>query len=419
MAAAVFHPRSLAMMKTLAMQGMNRVMVTIATTSCTTSRAPARDMSKSRVAAKSRRRKPIRKADDASAGSPRMPVTSGLPARVITSRRRKRSRTNRTNVPRRNSGRASLRYHSTRVTVFESTFSEARAAAWAAARRRSRPAPRAASGPPASPPAAAPPTTAHEPDRRRLGGDHRQHREDDAQLRRARDAQGQEEGGQHPLLARGQDPGGEGGHGVAAQAQDHGQHGLAVEAHDPEDPVAHHREAREVARVLEDREGGEERGHDGQDDGEAVGEAHGDEAVLPHEQVAHERPGHESEERRRPGTQVALEDVGLEEIDQRAGPEDARRTRRAPRGPRRGWASPRPDGRPRARGDGRRPSRRARPRSQTGAPACRRGPAGLRGIAPERRAPRRATSRRGSAARGPGRPPPPATAGGSAAGGPR
>ena len=43
---------------------------------------PLRDMSNSRVAAKSRRRKPIRNAAEASFGRPSTPVTSGSPARI-------------------------------------------------------------------------------------------------------------------------------------------------------------------------------------------------------------------------------------------------------------------------------------------------------------------------------------------------
>ena len=50
------------------------------------------------------------------------------------------------------------------------------------------------------------------------------------------------------LLARVQDAGRHGRHGVAAQPQHHGHHGLAVEAHSLKGPVHHHRQARQVAR---------------------------------------------------------------------------------------------------------------------------------------------------------------------------
>ena len=84
---------------------------------------------------------------------------------------------------------------------------------------------------------------------------------------------------EHALLARLHDARREGGHRVAPEAEDHRQHGLAVEAHAPEHAVRHDGEARQVARVLEHREDEEERGHDRQDDGDGVGHAHREEAV--------------------------------------------------------------------------------------------------------------------------------------------
>ena len=81
------------------------------------------------------------------------------------------------------------------------------------------------------------------------------------------------------------------------------------------------------------------------------------EAVLAHEEVAGEGPGHVGEERDRPRVQVAVEEPLLHEVDERPGPEDAHELVEGPEHRRRGSASPRPGGRP----AGRAAARSARP----------------------------------------------------------
>ena len=116
--------------------------------------------------------------------------------------------------------------------------------------------------------------------------------EDRRELRRARDAQRQQQHGDQPLLGRAEDPRGHRRHRVAAEAQHHGEHGLAVEPHDAEDPIAEDRQPRDVAGILQEPEHEEERGHHRQHDGDGVGQAHRDEAVLADQEVPGHRPGH-------------------------------------------------------------------------------------------------------------------------------
>jgi len=80
-AAAVFQPRSLPIMKTFAMHGNEERDRDHRDDELGGVESAPRDMSKSRVAPKSRRRKPMRNAAEASAGRPRTPVTIGLPPR--------------------------------------------------------------------------------------------------------------------------------------------------------------------------------------------------------------------------------------------------------------------------------------------------------------------------------------------------
>ena len=78
------------------------------------------------------------------------------------------------------------------------------------------------------------------------------------------------------------------------EPEHHRQHGLAVQAHRAEDPVAEDGEARDVAGVLEEPEHEEERGDDGQHDGDGVVHPHRDEAVVADEEGADRLPGDEA-----------------------------------------------------------------------------------------------------------------------------
>ncbi len=120
-----------------------------------------------------------------------------------------------------------------------------------------------------------------------------QHSHDHPELGRARHRQGEEERGDEPVAPRLQNARRQDRHGAAAEAENHGEHGLAAQAHELEDPVYHDGQARQIAGILQDAEGEEERGGDGQNDGEGVREGHGDDPVRPHEHVAQELGGHE------------------------------------------------------------------------------------------------------------------------------
>ena len=130
--------------------------------------------------------------------------------------------------------------------------------------------------------------------------------EDGGELRGARNAERQQQDGDQPLLRRRQNPRRHGRHGVAAEAEHHRQHGLAVQPHRAEDAVAEYGEARDVAAVLEKPEEEEERGDNRQDDGDSVGEPHGDEAVLADEEVVgdteRKQPVHQPGRRRVDGS---------------------------------------------------------------------------------------------------------------------
>ena len=90
-----------------------------------------------------------------------------------------------------------------------------------------------------------------------------------------------------------------------------------------------------VARVLEHAEGEKEGPHDGQDDGDGVGQAHGDQAVLADEHPAEELPGNQPHHLLGGGVEVLAEDHSLEDSRRRGLPPDCRRgsrVRTSPRG---------------------------------------------------------------------------------------
>ena len=121
-----------------------------------------------------------------------------------------------------------------------------------------------------------------------------------------------------------QDAGGQRGHGHAAKAEDHGQHRAAVESEQPEQTVGEHRQTGEVAGILEQPEGDEERGHDGQDQRERVGHAHGPQAVLPDQELRQpRRVDVRLDESRDSGIEYASEQFFLHQPDQGACPEHA------------------------------------------------------------------------------------------------
>src|SRR3990172_4283584 len=158
---------------------------------------------------------------------------------------------------------------------------------------------------------------------RRGGTDVREHPENDAQLSRAGDAEGEKERYDHALLPGFQDPGRKRCHGVAPEPQDHGEHRLSVAADLLEDPVHHDREAGQVPGVFQDPEPQKEGPYDRQHDGDRVGERHGDDPVGAHEHVPDHPPGdcplHRPGGRRHdPFSEHAL----LENIHQEACPED-------------------------------------------------------------------------------------------------
>ena len=95
----------------------------------------------------------------------------------------------------------------------------------------------------------------------------REQRQDHAQLRRAGDGQRQQQGGDDPLARGLQRAGDHGGHGVAAEAQHHRDDRPAVQPDRLEHAVDQHRQAGQVAAVLQDGEDQEEGADDGQDDG--------------------------------------------------------------------------------------------------------------------------------------------------------
>src|SRR6266536_5277996 len=118
--AAVRKPCSFTMIITLAMQGTNSVIVTMPTTICTG--VSALPIANSPVAPKSRRRKPMTNAAEASFGKPSHAVTSGSPRAMIQGSAPILSSANIRNVPNRKSGITSTRYQRSPPTVFFSTF---------------------------------------------------------------------------------------------------------------------------------------------------------------------------------------------------------------------------------------------------------------------------------------------------------
>src|SRR5574341_546757 len=150
----------------------------------------------------------------------------------------------------------------------------------------------------------------HRPDpyRRRKAGNAGDHAQYDAELRGAGHAERQEQRHEDPLFLRLQNTRSERRHGIAPQTEYHGQHGLAVQAHDLEYFVHHDREPRQIARVFEDAEGDEEKPDDGQDDRDGVGERHGYEAVVADQELLQKRHGeNKGHDLRRPGVQVLAE----------------------------------------------------------------------------------------------------------------
>ena len=117
------------------------------------------------------------------------------------------------------------------------------------------------------------------------------HAKDHSQLGGARDPEGQKEGDDGPVFLRLEDPGGQGGHGVTAKSQDHGQNGLAVEAHPLEDLVGHHRQPGQVPRILHEPEDEEETAHNGQYDGNGVSQGHGEKPIRTDEKVVKKEDG--------------------------------------------------------------------------------------------------------------------------------
>ena len=193
-ATAVLQPRSLAIMKTFAMQGMKRVIVTMATTSWTTSRPPpARHVEEARG-----REVAAEEADQERGRGLGGQAEHALHDRLaeagdrveepqpVEQRRGRR-------VPTRKSGSASFRYHSTRATVFESTFCRD----GQAHRRQLDHEVPALAGQDAR---GEPPHRDHdpghrrEPDRGRRERHRGQHGQDHAELGRAGHAEGEEEG---------------------------------------------------------------------------------------------------------------------------------------------------------------------------------------------------------------------------------
>jgi hypothetical protein len=128
------------------------------------------------------------------------------------------------------------------------------------------------------------------PDQHGGEGDAAEHAEHHAELGRAGNGQGQQEGGDQALARAVQDARGQRRHGHAAEAEHHRQHGAAVEADGGEQAVGDDRQARQVAGILEHAEGDEEGGDDGQDQRQRVGHAHGPQAVLADQQFAQPGP---------------------------------------------------------------------------------------------------------------------------------
>ena len=137
-------------------------------------------------------------------------------------------------------------------------------------------------------------------------------------MRRARDAEREQQNRDQPLFRRSQDPRGHRGHRVAPEAKHHRQDRLTVQPHDAKDAIAEDGETRDVAAVLEKPEHQEERGDHGQDDRDRVRHAHRDEPVLADEEVADQRDGDEAIDQP-DGRRVdpAAEHIVFEQLDER------------------------------------------------------------------------------------------------------
>jgi hypothetical protein len=121
-----------------------------------------------------------------------------------------------------------------------------------------------------------------------------------------------------------QDARGQRRHGDAAQAQHHGQYGAAVEPDQGEDAVADHRQARQVAGILEHAESEEEGADDGQDQRQRIRHAHGPQPVLADQQRGQPGPGHDAlDPLRDRRVEHALEQVLFQQADQHRGAKHA------------------------------------------------------------------------------------------------